>query len=130
MPNENIKLNFAHVCENAFLSKNGNLNIIGDFNHLIIKRISPEAHLIFSFYVVTNFSVDLGKEYKQEFLLLKSSDRSEILKHAIKQKALTQKIGLLTHINVTFPETGEYKVVIKLNDKVYNELPIQVDERK
>jgi hypothetical protein len=127
---ENIKLNFAHICENAFLSKEGKINIIGDFDVAFIKRVDPKAPLFFSFYLVTNFSVDSGKEYQQEFLLLKSSDRSEITKRSIKQMASTKKIGLLMRIDVIFPEIGEYKVVIKLNNKIYNELSIQINERK
>lgn len=33
---ENVKLNFAHVCENAFLSQDGKINIIGDFDKIFI----------------------------------------------------------------------------------------------
>ena len=127
---ENIRLNFAHICENAFLSQDGKINIIGDFDRISIKRQIPEAPLFFSFYVVTNFTVDPDKQYTQEILLINTINGSEIAKQKVEQDIKNEKIGIIAQFNVQFPSEGLYKIVIKLNGSLYNELPLKVEEKK
>lgn len=126
----NVKLNFAHVCENAFLSQDGKINIIGDFDKIFIKRMKPEAPLYFPFYVVTNFSVDSNKEYLQEIKLVNSENDSQILDQKIKQITSDEKIGLIMRLDAIFPESGIYNLIIKLDGVVYNELKMQIIEQK
>ena len=123
-----VKLNFAHVCENAFLSQDGKINIIGDFDSITIKRLETGGILFFPFFIVTNFSVDANIEYKQRVSLIDSATGNEILSKEIDQKTSGVKIGLMMRVDAIFPSAGKYKVRIELND-FQHEVDILINEQ-
>ncbi len=122
------KLNFAHVCENAFLSRDSKVNIIGDFDQIVTtKKISPEDPLLYRFYVVTNFSVESEKKYTQEIFLINTANNNEIIGKKIEQNSGKDgKIGLILNLDAKFSEAGLYKIVIKLDCVLYNEIQLKV----
>lgn len=125
---DNIKLNFVHLCDNAFLSNEGKINIIGNFNIIGIKR--TDDSLAHSFFVVTNFTVTSGK-YEQEISLIRDEDNEVILNKKIQQEPFQKEdMGLILNLNVKFPSSGVYKVVIKINGKSYYERELIVKEVK
>lgn len=125
---ENIKLNFAHICENAFLTQDGKLCVIGDFDRVSIKRQNKESSLFFSFYVVTNFSVVSGKEYIQKISLVNTKDGESLYTTPeIKQTSTEGKIGMLLRMDIIFPGSGKYKVIVRLDD-FEHELNLLVEE--
>lgn len=129
MSNENVKLNFAHICENAFLSKTKNINIIQGFDSMIIKRRAPGKPLFANFYIVTNFTAEVGKKYTQEISIVDVSNDEIIKRTPVEQQADKEKIGLILKFGIGFSKPGAYKVVIKLGRDVFNELPLKIIEK-
>lgn len=126
----NVKLNFAHVCENAFLSQDSKINIIGDFDRISIKRLESAGILLFPFFVVTNFSVEPNRKYIQKITLTNIETNKEILNREVSQITPGEKVGLIMRVDAIFPSAGIYKVIIKLDDTIYNEIKIVVEEEK
>jgi len=105
------KLNYLHICENAFLSEgNRNLNLIGIFdtiNTMGFPAMQPR------FAIVANLTADTNTKHKTT-LLIKKGDKNlfelnvnfEGVKHQIIQNFL----------NFPFPEQGSYEVIISLDD--------------
>lgn len=129
MGNEDIKLNFAHVCENAFLSQDGKINIIGDFDKIKIAKLNGKV-LLFPFFVVTNFLVKPEIAYKQEVSLFRTSDSVEIFKKEVTQTAVHDKIGLIIRADTKISSAGEYKIIIKINGIEYHKIKINIDEKE
>lgn len=118
MANENIKLNFVILCDNAFVAQETNaLSIIGIFDRINADRF-PAQHG--KFVVVTNISSDPG-EYNQIIIIKNRETDKEVAKlhgklfiHRIGQKA--QFIG--NFMNVVFPQSGEYVIEISINGEL------------
>ena len=113
---ENIKLNFVHVCENAFLSNDGKLNIIGIFN----KIITPEFPFVHpKFFIVTSISGAPAK-YMENIEII-SNDNDKILN--IQKEISINKEGesanfIAQFIGVPFAEEGTYEIKVSINGDV------------
>jgi hypothetical protein len=114
----NIKLNFAIICDNAFVAQGSNsLNIIGIFDRIITNQF-PAMHP--RLVLVISVSGDVG-EYNQ-IIRLKNIEGSKLIAelkgkliiHSAKQKA--QFIG--NFFNLVFPLRGEYVFEIEINDYI------------
>lgn len=115
------KLNFAHVCENAFLSLDKKINIIGgDFDSIFIERDKNLPGLFFSFFVITNFSVTSNKEYDHT-VILKSVDNNQIIT-TVKSplKTTGNKVGVILNIRALFPQYGKYRILIEFDSIKHN----------
>jgi len=112
---ENIKINFLHICENAFFAEDKKLNIIGIFQ-LINANGFPAFHPQFSiaFNVVGEI---YGKGKKIEII---SPNGVSIVSSEMENLRLEDKPEanlVVNFVGVVFPEPGAYKVIFKVDDK-------------
>lgn len=128
---ENIKLNFALVCDYAFFSDKSKLNIIGIFQSIIQSQF-PHTHQ--QMFVVTNVSFKEDRTYVQKIRLIKSDTNTDIMtplefKADVKKPPNKTKaeLGIVAQLNaVKFPQAGEYKFLIEIDGKVVEELILNV----
>ena len=120
MANENIKLNFVILCDNAFVAQGTNtLNIIGIFDKIGATKF-PAIHS--RFVVVTNVSGDPG-DYKQMIVIKDKETNGKIaeLPGDLKIKESGQKAQFIGNfLNIRFLVPGEYIVEVYINDKKQN----------
>jgi hypothetical protein len=112
----NMKLNFLHICENAFVDKKERLSVIN-----IFEGISSEGFPAVSsrFSIVTNISGELKKyEQKIEIISPKGKKIMEVRK-GVETKGISNFIANLT--NIVFPEAGEYKIKIYINEELFSD---------
>jgi len=120
MANENIKLNFVILCDNAFVAQGTNtLNIIGIFDKIGVRKF-PAIHP--RLVVVTNASGDQG-EYRQMIVIKNKETNEKIAELPGKLKInesgqKTQFIG--NFLNIRFPVAGEYVIEVYISDKKQN----------
>jgi len=134
MPNENIKLNFLHVCDYASLSEGGKLNVLGTFESISPKEF-PYTHP--QLYVVTNVSIKKPGNYKQFIKILRERDNQEIIKpfefgiSISEPKTLGEaKVGVIAQLNnIKFEESGRYLVQIFIDDEKIRESKINIVKR-
>jgi len=125
-----VELNFAHICDNAFLSQEGKINIIGDFESIYTKPIPDTNKIFHSLFMVTNFTVSPA-EYTQKTIIRNKKDNKEILNN--ESKRIIDKpgrIGFISNFGVIFPEYGNYIVEIYINNEIKISLPLNVLESK
>jgi len=121
------KLNFVHICENAFLSKEDKINIIGDFDIISTKRGKEAAVLFFPFFVVTNFTVPPNKRYSQKIALISLEDETILFSKEIPLEATGNKVGVILRVEAGFPKGGRYKVLVEM-DSIKHEVDLLVNE--
>ncbi|MDP3975326.1 MAG: hypothetical protein Q8P95_00230 [bacterium] len=118
-----IKVLFSHLCEKAFLSQNGNLNVIGIFENIM----APQFPIVFpQLSIVTALQGNAG-EHKQEIKIVNSASGEQLLQPIslnISIKESTKPIQNMRIIgdinNLSIKEPGDYEVQIFLNgEKVY-----------
>lgn len=116
---EDVKLNFLHICENAFVSQDKKLSVINIFNQIRASNF-PAAHPKFS--IVTNISGIEG-EYSEVVEII--APNGEIVARAENNKMIIQKDGaanfIANFIGVVFPVDGKYKIVVKVNNILVDE---------
>lgn len=114
----NVKLNFAIVCDNAFIAQgNNSLNIIGIFDRIGAAQF-PAVHP--RLVLVTSASGDTGT-YKQKITIRNKETNGSIAEligeftiHSTGQKA--QFIS--NFFNLVFPSRGEYVFEIEINNNI------------
>lgn len=109
---ENIKLNFLHICENAFTDEKGRLSVINIFDEIRSKGL-PAIHSRFS--IVSNISGEL-REYKQKIKIISPSNK-EIVGVEGDIKTTGKNNFIVNFLNVVFPEIGKYQIQIFVNDE-------------
>lgn len=125
-----VKLNFVHLCDYAFLSQNGKMNIIGDFETIYTSKVPGTDKIYCSFFIVTNFTASEGK-YIQRLIIRKNKDKSEIMSNESSRSAKAeQRIGFIGNFGLVFPEYGEYTVEVYINEEKNIELKLNVLEFK
>ncbi len=126
-----VKLNFAHICDYAFLSQPGKINIIGDFNKIYFEPLSSGGKLFYSFFVVTNFTVPTIGKYIQKIIIKKKLDNLEIFNNNIEREIdRITRIGFIANFGINFPGYGEYVVEVFLDNKPIIDLPLSLLEEK
>lgn len=123
-----VKLNFAHLCDNAFLSKEGKINIIGVFEEIYTSQIPDLNNKMFhSFFIVTNFTV-LAGEYIQKIVIKRNDNKEEIFTSPEMKRGIEKdgEIGFIGNFGVVFPIYGEYTVEIYLENNIYKKLSLKV----
>lgn len=121
-----VSLNFAHICENAFLSETQNLNIIGDFDEM---RIDSDLPTRVSFFVVTSFIVEPNKKYTANVTVLDDTGAVTYQSPNIEQSTDKNKVGLLLKVDTTFSKFGKYIVRITFGDDFVKDLDLNVIPR-
>lgn len=108
----NIKLNFIHVCDNAFVSNDGNkLNIIGIFEN-IHSESYPAIHPKFS--IVTGISA-LAGSHNIDIKIFKDEESDPITNVGGTIKIPEQESGgnfIANFIGVVFSEKGRYRIKV------------------
>lgn len=118
------KLNFLHVCDNAFLSQDNKLNLIGVFN-AVYSTVVPIN--IPHFNIVVNLNANEEKEHETIISIMKEDEI--IFSFPSKFKGLKQQI-IQTFLNFPFNKFGEYKVEVKLDDKIIGSSTITVFKKE
>jgi hypothetical protein len=120
-------LNYAHLCEMAFLSQNGNLNMIGIFERVA----SPKFPATFSrLSLVTSLKTDSG-EHKNTLRIVNEKNE-EIMKqidinlNVNDGNSDIRLIGDINNLQIQTP--GKYKIEIHFDDKKIHELAFQVEQ--
>lgn len=128
---ENIKINFAHICDMAFLSQGGKANIIGIFK-VIFANSFPTTHPKFS--IITSFSLKNWEgKHTQVIKIVHAEDEKEI-GHPIAIEFMADKkmeeinfIGDI--INTSFDRSGKYFVRIYIDNNLIHSVPLDVIKR-
>ena len=111
---DKIKINFLHICENAFFSQDKKLNIIGIFDQINVEGL-PALHPKFS--IAINVS---GTVYdKKKVLEIISPSNKAIISPEMESEKLENKPKANMVINIVglqFDEEGNYKIILKIND--------------
>jgi len=115
----NVKLNFLHICEKAFLSQDGKLNIIGIFNRIGATSF-PAAHP--ELFVVASIKdgqgVYNGKiSFEAPSGIIIADARGQI---NIEASEGTGNI-IASFRNVVFPSPGKYNIKFFINDNLLAE---------
>lgn len=107
-----IKLNFLHICENAFLSIDKKISIIGVFNKILANSF-PAIHPIL--FIITNVS---GKDGTYlETIEIIAPDETVIAKaeNNIVVESNAHANFIARFVNLIFPVEGRYKIKISIN---------------
>lgn len=115
MQNDNIKLNFIIVCDNALLDSNGKLNITGVFD-TIGARGFPAVHNKMSIVV----NMDMPEGIYIEVLKIKKGDLEITNTPQIEiKKDRPGRHQFIHHfVNTRFPEEGDYSVEVYINENL------------
>jgi len=123
-----VKLNYAHLCDHASLSKDGKVNILGVFRNINALNF-PAIHS--QMYVVTNVSVDESRNYVQVINLIKEDSPDEIIASARANMEATSgelNLGFLGKFNnIRFETPGRYKFQIYVDNDLIEEVPLRLD---
>ena len=134
MSDTNIQVNFIHICDNAFLSKDNRLNVIGVFDRLFVAKF-PYRHPKFT--VVLNVTIEEGT-YPFEIRLMQEGEESPklVMNGEVKAKK-SESFNLISDFaGIAFEQEGEYTVEIwnkdeKLTSQAFRvELPPQKKKEK
>lgn len=113
---ENIKINFLHICENAFFAEDKKLNIIGIFDRIYAKGF-PAMHSRFSIALSVT-----GRIYDKKIIIeMMSPDGVPLFSSTLKNIELRneRKTNLvLNFFAVTFLKSGNYKIIFKVDDEI------------
>ena len=126
------KLNFSHVCDYAFNGEGGKLCIIGIFKNITVQN-SEQPHP--QMFIVTNMTVETGRDYKQVIKLVKDDKQNEdvitpiSLSFGIGKESGQSNVefGFIGQINnAKFKESGRYLFKVYIDDVLLFETPITV----
>lgn len=116
---ENIKLNFAHICENVILDKNGNLSIINIFNQINAVAF-PAVHP--KMVIIIGVGRIESKEEERCSLKIKISPMGEIMdvipevnKDIEFNKGVEEVRFFANFSPVVFPKAGFYEVSVSVS---------------
>lgn len=130
-----IKIHYSHLCEKAFLSQNGNLNLIGVFENITSQNFPmtfPQLSL------VTSLEGEVG-QHQLSIKVMDLENQKEISKTINlnlniepNQKNPQQKPGNLRIIgdinNLNIQEPGKYEVQLYLNGELAYTIPFTANK--
>ena len=119
------KLDFIHVCESAFLSKEtNNLNIIGIFNN-IMSLGTPAVHPKMA--IAFGMTVEAGG-HKVAIKILSPSKTviAELKNDFIQEEGATNFQSILNFVNFVFPEYGVYKIDVFLDETIIGQTQLDI----
>ena len=127
-----LKINYSHLCEKAFLSQNGNLNLIGIFEKVAAQKFPVVfPHLS----IVTSLVGEPGK-HQVTIKIINTGSQEEMIKpinlnlnieeNKKNPSAKAQNLRIIGDINnLTLKEEGLYEVQILLNGEKAYSIPFQ-----
>ncbi len=120
-----LRVNFLHMCDTAFISQNGTLNIIGIFENINAETL-PAVHTRMT--AVVNISGTKGT-HKIKLRLIGPSDTDAIPStegtYPIHDEK--QKIGIIQEIiNAKFTVEGIYRLVVYSNEQELGKTEFEV----
>ncbi|PJA86575.1 MAG: hypothetical protein CO141_04045 [Candidatus Moranbacteria bacterium CG_4_9_14_3_um_filter_42_9] len=114
----NVKLNFLHVCENAFTSSDGKLNIIGIFNQINATNL-PALHP--RLMIVTSLAGEV-KGYMESIEII--SPKGQVIAKAGNPIEIFKEDGsanfIADFVGIVFPDEGKYKITVKVDENIIN----------
>lgn len=121
-----IKLLFAHICENVFISEGSkSLNIIGIFENIGAQNF-PAVHPKFA--VVTAIQGDIGN-YQQALIITSQQTGQEISRLVGQSNIISQNgkaIFMGNFIMLTFPLRGKYLINVLINNNKIGDMEFNV----
>ena len=130
-----MKIHYSHLCEKAFLSQNGNLNLIGIFETIISQKFPVNfPHLS----LVTSMEGSVGK-HQMTIKIVNQKTQEELIKpitlninvegpadHAGKKPQNLRIMGDIN--NLTLPGEGLYEVQLLMNNEHVYSIPFAVQQ--
>ena len=106
------KLNFLHICESAFLTKDSNnLNVIGIFDSINTLGF-PATHPRFA--IVVNITPDTSGSHAINLTIAK--DLKNIFEAKMSYDRAEKRIQIIQNfVGLAFPEEGVYRVKVGLD---------------
>jgi len=128
----NVKINYAHICDMAFLSQGGKANVIGIFKNVFSKNF-PASHPKFS--VIVSVSVDnMRGAHEEKIKIFRKSDQKMIgpeIKVQFNIQNDQQELNFMADIvNIIFEKPDEYEVKIFFDEEEIHSVPFQVIQSK
>ena len=130
--NNNIKLNFLHVCDYASLDRDGKLNILGIFKNISVAKI-PSVHP--QLFIVTNITVFKHGSFKEIIRIVDDKDNEIIMPLKFNlifpssKKKKQAELGVIARVNnLRLSKTGNYKVQVYIDKRLIGETSITVSE--
>ncbi|OGY23881.1 MAG: hypothetical protein A2172_05095 [Candidatus Woykebacteria bacterium RBG_13_40_15] len=126
-----MKLLYALLCDNAFLSIDKKVNIIGVFETIGASKF-PITHP--KFVIVGSIAPDKRK-FKMSLNIVSEKSKEAILGNlqerevSLPEESKDQNFNFIIEVvNASFNEPGIYKVEISIDDKVVGEIPFKLVE--
>lgn len=130
-----MKIHYSHLCEKAFLSQNGNLNLIGIFETILSHKFPvnfPQLSL------VTSIEGSVGK-HQMMIKIINKKTEEELMKPitlninvegpAENTGKKVQNLRIIGDINnLTLPGEGQYEVRLFMNDEHVYSIPFAVQQ--
>lgn len=125
-----MKLHYVLLADHAFLSIDKKVNIIGIFETINAAKFPvdhPKFVVIGSIFPdKTNFKLNLDLINDKGISLMKNTNEKEI---ALPAEGGSRNFNFIIEmLNTTFPESGEYKIVINVDGKKIGEHSLRVLE--
>lgn len=123
-----MKLNFAIICEHAFIDKEERLSIIQTFD-AIKSNIFPITHPKLT--VVAVYSLERKDEGKKHLQLVSifnpEGERIAEVPNFLEYTGGKMKAQFISYFfNLPLQRDGTYKIKINLNERLIKELPLEV----
>ncbi len=125
-----MKLNFAIICDTAFIDKNERLSIIQTFDEIKVRNF-PTIHPRLT--VVTSYSFDksdqVGNTLEHGVKILDPED-NKVGELAITATVVDRKNNqFLSYFNgLRINTSGDYSIVVSLNGKIYATLILKISK--
>ncbi|MDF2379529.1 MAG: hypothetical protein P1V18_04920 [Candidatus Gracilibacteria bacterium] len=128
-----MNVHYAHICEKAFLSQNGNLNLIGIFENIASQQFPITFPQV---AIVTSLEGEVG-EHTQQITVINEDTGEEVIKPiaininvaAKEGQTPDQKPGNLRILgdinNLTLPVAGKYLVQISIDGEMKYTIPFK-----
>lgn len=121
-----MKLNFIHVCETAFISQSGNLNIIEIFEGIFASKF-PAIHPKLT--VVASVEGVKGRHEFEIKILGSAANKIASVRGGFVLNDTKSKFGIITAFNgIKFEKEDIYKVQIFVDSKNLGETPFEVKQ--
>ena len=112
--NQDITLEYIHLCDYASLANNGKVNLLGIFDLFLATKVTD-------FFIATKIRVKTKVEYKISFEIQSSKNNEKIFIDptpiTIPSTTPTLSFNILKQIKgLDFKDFGDYKLVILVNN--------------
>lgn len=125
--NQDITLEYMHLCDYASPAINSKINLLGIFDSFIK---SAEVKL-FDFYIAAKINVKEKSKYQVSFEVISTKNNKKIFADPnpiqIPKNAPTLNYNIIKQIKgFNFPDFGEYEFKILVNDTIVGEKKVEV----